>query len=307
MLKIVHTTGDDSLARVFVAELEDGARIECVESVQPPVPREEKWVLIVSTLKGCPVGCPICDAGDDYAGKLSAAQIQAQIDWLIQRRFPDGDVAIPKLKIQFARMGDPAFNRAVLEVLEALPSRYPRAGLLPSISSVAPVGCETFFDELIEVKNEFYGQGRFQMQFSVHTTDDTARRRLIPVRTWSLAQMADYGQRFFRPGDRKITLNFAPAISSALDERVLRETFDPERFLIKLTPINPTDAARQAGLVGLIDPANLEAAQAVAGRFRDVGFETLLSIGELRENEIGSNCGMYVTRLAASKGDCYVG
>lgn len=307
MLKIVHTTGDDSLARVFVAELADGARIECVESVQPPVPREEKWVLIVSTLRGCPVGCPMCDAGDDYAGKLSAADVQAQIDWLIQRRFPNGDVAIPKLKIQFARMGDPAFNLAVLEVLRTLPSRYPRAGLLPSISSVAPVGCEAFFDQLIDVKNEFYGNGRFQLQFSVHTSDDAARRRLIPARTWSLLQMAAFGQRFLSTGDRKITLNFAPARGWALDAHVIREAFDPERFLVKLTPINPTEAARQSGLVGLIDPADLKAARAVADRFRDVGFETLISIGELRENEIGSNCGMYVARLATSKGDCHVG
>ena len=58
-MRVVRTTGDDDLARVFVAELADGAHVEFVESVQPPVPREEKWVLIVSTLKGCPVGCSI--------------------------------------------------------------------------------------------------------------------------------------------------------------------------------------------------------------------------------------------------------
>ena len=45
-LRIVDSHGNDELARVFVAELADGALIEFAESVQPPFPREEKWVLI---------------------------------------------------------------------------------------------------------------------------------------------------------------------------------------------------------------------------------------------------------------------
>ena len=35
--------------------------------------------------------------------------------------------------------------------------------------------------------------------------------------------------------------------------------------------------------------------EAVAERFRDVGYETIVNIGELEENAICSNCGMYVT------------
>jgi len=35
-------------------------------------------------------------------------------------------------------------------------------------------------------------------------------------------------------------------------------------------------------------------------RFEGLGYETILSIGEVRENAIGSNCGMYVTGM---KGD----
>ena len=71
-LRILHTVGDDELARVFVAETDDGSRVEFVESIQPPHPREEKWVLIVSTLKGCPIGCPICDAGGSFRGQLTS-------------------------------------------------------------------------------------------------------------------------------------------------------------------------------------------------------------------------------------------
>jgi 23S rRNA (adenine2503-C2)-methyltransferase len=296
MLKIVHTQGDDDLARVYIAECDDGARIEFVESVQPPHPRHEKWVLIISTLKGCPVGCPICDAGGEYRGKLSFDEIMAQISALIDPRFPDGRIPIPKLKIQFARMGDPALNDEVLSVLRELPNRYEVPGLLPSISTVAPAGCDRFLEELIIVKNELYSGGRFQMQFSLHTTDETARRRLVPVKTWSMARMSAYGERFFSPGDRKITLNFAPAADQPLDPNALAQVFSPEKFLIKLTPINPTYAARKSGLEGLLDPSDPEACDRIVARFTALGYDTLLSIGELQENEIGSNCGMFVTR-----------
>lgn len=296
MLNVTYKTGKSDIARVYVAELEDGAPIEFVESVQPPFSRREKWVLIVSTLKGCPVGCPICDAGGYYRGKLSQNEILDQIDYLIRSRYPAGCVPVPKLKIQFARMGEPAFNRAVIDVLSGLPSRYQIPGLIPSISTVAPRGCDGFFEELLQVKENFYGGGKFQMQFSIHSTDEGARRRLIPIKTWSLEQMGRYGDRFFAPGDRKITLNFAPAVGNPLCPEDLLPWFSPDRFLVKLTPINPTQKSLEAGLEALVDPENEAACHAVKEGFERQGYDTILSIGELTENTIGSNCGMYISR-----------
>lgn len=296
-MRIVDGRGNDALARVFVAVLDDGSLIEFAESVQPPVPQDQKWVLIVSTLKGCPVSCPICDAGGDYRGRLSSDDILGQIDFLIRRRYPEGSVPVPKLKIQFARMGEPALNDAVLDVLRQLPSRYPAPGLMPCISTIAPSGRVRFFEELMAIKEALYGHGRFQMQFSVHTTCETARRRLIPTRTWSFAEIAAYGRRFFAPGDRKVTLNFAPARGLPLDPARLVNIFPPEVFAIKLTPINPTYASARAGIAGLLDPRDLPGCEREAERFRQAGFETILSIGELDENGIGSNCGMRVMAL----------
>ncbi|MCX5752989.1 MAG: radical SAM protein [Candidatus Krumholzibacteria bacterium] len=296
-MRIVDSTGDTDLANVFVAEFDDGSRVECAESVQPPVPRERKWVLIVSTLKGCPVSCPICDAGGNYQGALTAEEILQQIDFLIRRRFPLGVVSVPKLKIQFARMGDPAFNEAVLDVLRRLPLLYDAPGLMPCISTIAPVGRERFFEALITAKNALYPNGRFQMQFSIHTTCEATRRRLIPARIWSFAEISAYGSRFASHGDRKITLNFAPVRGLPLDPDRLADWFSPEIFAVKLTPINPTHAAARSGFVGLIDPGDRPGCERVADGFRVAGFETVLSIGELDENRIGSNCGMRVRAL----------
>ncbi len=297
-MRILDQTGDDALATVFVAELPSGARVEMVESLQPPRPRSEKWVLIVSTLDGCPVRCSFCDAGGQYGGKLSAAEILAQVDFLVRRRHPDGAVPSRMLKVQLARMGEPALNPAVLD---ALPSRVQAPGLLPSLSTVAPASCHAFFERLIEVKDRYYAGGRFQMQFSLHTTDPAVRRRHVPVRTWSMAAMAAWGDRFYRPGDRKITLNFATARGWPLEPAALLQHFSPERYLVKLTPINPTRAAGDRKLDGLIDPHDAAGAQAVVRRFQGHGYDTILSIGELDENRIGSNCGMYLARVRASE------
>ncbi len=54
--EIIASTGKEEVAIVYIAEFGEGKRIECVESLQPPIPREEKWVLLVSTMFGCPVG-----------------------------------------------------------------------------------------------------------------------------------------------------------------------------------------------------------------------------------------------------------
>ncbi len=298
-MKTIDEKGNPEVAHVVLVELDDGAVIECVESVQRPIPKSEKWVFIVSTLKGCPVKCPICDAGGHYRGKLSADEIFFQIETLLRRHAsPIGPLPTRRLKIQFARMGDPAFNDAVLEVLERLPSRFGE-GIQPSISTVAPHGCDRFLDAIIDIKNRYYGNGWFQMQFSVHTTDDERRRELIPIKTWPLAKLAEYGKRYFEIVDRKISLNFAPIEGYPVDPKVLKDLFSPDKFIIKLTPINPTYAAVSAGLKGQIDPFRPKTATAIAKRFASEGFETIISIGDLEENSIGSNCGMYVNRYHA--------
>ncbi|MBN1432594.1 MAG: radical SAM protein [Methanomicrobiaceae archaeon] len=296
-MKIIAEAGNDDIARVYIAETEDGKRIEFVESVQPPLTRSQKWVLIVSSLFGCPVGCRMCDAGGGYGGKLSADEIYAQIDYLVKKRFPDGNILVDKFKIQFARMGEPAFNPAVLEVLSSLKSRYNARGLIPSLSTIAPEGCDEFFKRLLEIKNEHY-RGMFQLQYSIHTTEPEMRKWLIPVKTWSFEKMKDYGEEFHDNGERKITLNFALGKNMKIDPAVLLEYFTPDAFLVKITPVNPTFRAMENRIdsyivPGVNSPEYCEE-NSITESLRDAGYDVIISIGELEENLIGSNCGQYL-------------
>lgn len=293
-MKLIGSTGKEDSAIVYILELDHGKLVECVESVQPPQPRSEKWVLLVSTMFGCPVGCAMCDAGGHYQGKLSAGQILDQIDFMVQRRYPDGAIPARQFKIQFARMGEPAMNQAVLEALQALPNRYAAPGLMPSISTVAPAGCDRFFEQLLITKNQHYLNGNFQMQFSLHTTDAALRDEIIPVRKWTFEQIADFGERFFSPADRKITLNFALAQDSPLDSNVLTKYFSPEKFLVKITPINPTYRAAEMNLSSHIDINAALTRDDTVESLRAAGYEVIVSIGNLEENQVGSNCGQYL-------------
>jgi len=293
-MKVIASTGREDIALVYIVELESGRLAECVESVQPPIPRGDKWVLLVSTMFGCPVGCAMCDAGGFYQGKPTAAEILSQIDFLVGQRFPDGKIPCKQFKIQFARMGEPALNPAVLDVLEELPRRYHAPGLMPSISTVAPASSEKFFERLLAIKQNLYPNGHFQFQFSLHTTDVSLRDSLIPVRKWSFAEMAAYGERFYAPGDRKITLNFALARQNPLDAEILLEHFSPGKYLVKITPLNPTYRAMENHLVSHINPSGADPRDEIVSALRRAGYEVIVSIGETEENQVGSNCGQYL-------------
>ncbi|OIP88332.1 MAG: radical SAM protein [Syntrophaceae bacterium CG2_30_49_12] len=300
-MKILASTGREDVAMVYMAEIEQGKLVEFVESVQPPLPREKKWVLIVSTLFGCPVKCLMCDAGSHYEGKLSREDIFAQIDFLVKKRFPNGSIPVDKFKIQFARMGEPSLNLNTLDVLEELPHRYNATGLIPSISTIAPTGTDRFFNRLIEIKNNNYSRGRFQLQFSIHTTDERLRDHIVPAKKWNFARLAEYGEEFYDKDDRKITLNFALAEETPVDPGILLRHFDPGKFLIKITPLNPTHQAVKNRLSSYIDPYHKEKDNQIVRELRASGYEVIVSIGEVEENHIGSNCGQYVTRHLKAK------
>jgi 23S rRNA (adenine2503-C2)-methyltransferase len=296
--------GDDTLARVYVArmrEVDPSSLVEFVESLQPPLPREQKWVLIVSSLFGCPAGCGMCDAGGRYRGRLTADEIIEQITFMVRRRYPGLRVPVPRFKIQFARMGEPLYNPALPEVLERLPGILDAPGLEPCLSTIAPRNCEPLLEEIRGIKDRLYTGGRFQMQFSIHSTDEAARERLLPVPRWDLARIADFGRRFHRPADKRITLNFTVIEGIPIEAAVLRRHFDPRRFLLKLTPLNPTERATANDLRSGFDPRDPDAAGPLIRELEREGFRVILSIGELRENQIGSNCGQFVTRLGEGR------
>lgn len=297
-MQVIYKTGNEKLAAVYIAQNSAGKLMEFVESVPPPYTLNQKWVLIISTLYGCPIKCKFCDAGNFYSGKPTTDEILFQIDHLVKNRFGDKKVPSKKFKIQFSRMGEPTFNPAVLDALIEIPKRYDAPGFYPSLSTIAPKGAEKFLYELIEIKNELY-KDHFQFQFSIHSTDEEQRNWLIPVKTWNFREMANFGEKFHKGNSQKVTLNFALAENSIVQPKILAKYFNPELFIIKITPVNPTYQATSNNYNA--KTRRKEAYHSIIDEFESIGYEVILSIGDLMENEIGSNCGQHVMNFLKNK------
>jgi 23S rRNA (adenine2503-C2)-methyltransferase len=302
-MEIVYTTGIEDLATVFVARTRGPVSplVEFVDGLEQGCPREEKWIINVSTQFGCPVRCVFCDAGGDFRGNCSADDILAQVKAAASGH-PESVSRCRKLKVHFARMGEPALNDAVLEAIERLPQTLPTPELWCCVATVAPAGRRAWFDSLAERQRRLF-PGRFQLQFSINSTDEAERRRLMPIPLEDLAWIAGRGDRHFRPGDRKLSLNFALARDIVFEPQSIIRLFDPAVFIVKLTPLNPTAASRDGGLRTVLRSEQAEQAMQHVELLRKAGFEVILSVGDAREDQIGSNCGQAV-RLYQAQSRC---
>ncbi len=300
-MEIISKQGDPELAEVYVARFrgDDRYMAEFVDARDPEQPKSKKWVIIVSTQFGCPVGCPMCDAGGDYAGDLTADEIVSQIDYAVEAHGGARLAAVEKFKVQFARMGEPALNPAVLDVLELLPRRYETSGLIPCIATTAPANACKWFERLIGTRHSVYAGRDFQLQLSINSTDESVRDRLMPYPKMDFEAVRNLIERFHIPGTRKAALNFALTKEAPVDPATIAKYFDPEKTCVKITPLNPTYRSRETGMDTALPPHAPEDCAELTERLGKLGFDVIVSIGDTRENEIGSNCGMAVRTIAA--------
>ena len=186
-MRVVSERSIGELGRLYLARV-SGERerlIEFVDTVEPGVPKSRKWVLNLSTQVGCVIGCRMCDGGAvGWRGNLSAAEIVAQVRRVVRDNPGLHARAHPEFEIQFARLGEPALNPAMPEALERLAREWGGPGLVASVSTVAPdaPAAADCLEEMRAIKDRLYGGGRFQLQFSAHSTDESARRRVMRAR-----------------------------------------------------------------------------------------------------------------------------
>ena len=294
-MRILSKNGRPELAQVYVAEMRGSPDylVEFVDACDPNIgDRRKKWVIIVSCQFGCPANCLMCDAGDYYRGNLTAEEMMEQVDQAVAgHAIRPADCA--KFKVQFARMGEPALNEEVLGALELLHKRFPN--VLPCIATIAPEGSQVWFEKLLDLRDRF---NDFQVQFSINTTDSKLRDRLMPFPKLSWDWIAGYGERFLRPGQRKPVLNFTLCPDWPVEAGVVKGVFSPEAFAIKLTVLNPTETGRKNGLTPheRYEQAKEEVCRK-ASELEACGFEVIRSVGNMEENEIGSNCGQAIRKI----------
>ena len=315
--------------RVIVSKLQDGTLIESTEmrdvtldgknhqivreTNDPTViwehlaPVTEKWLLTVSTQKGCCHKCHFCDVAPlGFNGNLSTEEILAQIHMLISSTPEIITNGTKKAKIGFARMGEPAHNLYnVLSVMTALRfdslTLHNKINWLPCFNSILPVktiehnSWKDVLDSVLQVKEEKFN-GFLHLQISCNSTDEKTRWRLFNGA--NVARIKDIIQYINTKTitNRTVTLNFISMQDVEFDaKKLLDYGLNKERFAVKLIPLNKTINATENGLKTVYNYSNYDALKAQENLLRAEGIP-IVTDAIAKCEEAGLCCGQLLRK-----------
>lgn len=213
----------------------------------------KEWVATISTQKGCPMKCKFCDCPRfGFYGNVSHDDLAYQIRTIL--RADAATYWTDRFNVHFARMGEPTFNREVLNftdrTLRKLVHEYINAKTIhPVVSTMLPKDNKDLMDYLLDwcfIKNHVYS-GEAGLQFSINSTDDFQRNAMFNGMSHSIEAIAKMAEQLPHPVGRKYTLNFAVTKDTILDAKKLDDLFDRNHWIVKLTPIHETRSAVDAG------------------------------------------------------------
>jgi len=205
--------------------------------------RAERWMIGVSVMSGCPVGCRFCATGQlPRWRRLGAGEIIDQIRFVLERRderFEDAK----EYKINYTRMGEPFLNTEQVK-LAVLWADLATPGVHQYISTIGIEGSDFSW-----IRNDA------TLQISLHSCDEKKRDWLIPYKR--KMSIADLG-KIRTESNLKTTLNLTLVDEQDFDIRILKDHFPKEEFFVKLSPINRNAISDSHGLGGgAIRTANL--------------------------------------------------
>lgn len=195
----IFKSSDDNVSK-FVFEKKDIA----VETVLYKYPTyEERTVICCSVQCGCPVGCKFCGTGKFFVRNLTSEEIIEQVKTAVEYTECNPE-NINKFQIMFMSMGEPFLNYTELvKAIKLLAFMYPNAQLL--ISTSAPKAMYQHISNFAALSIDIPQIG---LQFSVHESNDKARKELIPTQTCTLRQISALGEFWASFTGRKPFFNY---------------------------------------------------------------------------------------------------
>ena len=279
--------------------------IEHVEH-QEMLPLTEKWVITISTQYGCSMNCKFCDV--PKVGKGVNATYDDLKNQIITGLSLHSEIESTKrLNVHYARMGEPTWNKAVLDFTKNMRKElYPYIGrslIHPVVSTMLPKDnryLNEYLNEWMEIKNYNF-RGDAGLQFSINSTSDKERDDMFSGNSLSLTEISEIGKMIDFPKGRKITLNFAVADYEVNAEK-LRELFSPDKFVVKLTPMHKTHTALENGIKTDGDYTTMYPYIHIEESLKKVGFDVLVFIASDYEDLGRITCGNAI--LIGSLPDC---
>lgn len=279
--------------------------IEHVEH-QEMLPLTEKWVITISTQYGCSMNCKFCDV--PKVGKGVNATYDDLKNQIITGLSLHSEIESTKrLNVHYARMGEPTWNKAVLDFTKNMRKElYPYIGrslIHPVVSTMLPKDnryLNEYLNEWMEIKNYNF-RGDAGLQFSINSTSDKERDDMFSGNSLSLTEISEIGKMIDFPKGRKITLNFAVTDYEVNAEK-LRELFSPDKFVVKLTPMHKTHTALENGIKTDGDYTTMYPYIHIEESLKKVGFDVLVFIASDYEDLGRITCGNAI--LSGSLPDC---
>jgi 23S rRNA (adenine2503-C2)-methyltransferase len=255
----------------------------------PMVPLAEKWVITISTQYGCSMECQFCDVPKVGPGRN--ASIEDMVGQVKAAMSLHPEITETKrLNVHFARMGEPTWNPDVLACADWLRSLY-GFNVHPVVSTMMPCmnrHLQAFLTRWMQLKNYTY-DGNAGLQLSINSTDENERIDMFRDNAYCLESISDIMDGL-HPRGRKITLNFAIA-GYQIDPEVLLRWFDPDDYIVKLTPMHRTTTALAHGIETAGDYTEPYPYEHHEEALKKAGYEVLTFIAS-REEDLGRiTCG----------------
>lgn len=206
--------------------------------------RDERWMIGVSCMSGCPVGCKFCATGKLPRWRnLTATEIVQQVMFITGKHWIGQPYKSKEFKINYTRMGEPFLNiDAVRRAIDKINQKYP-----DTHHYVSTVGLRGSDFSWIE--------GNTTLQISLHSTNEDRRHELIPIN--NLMSIEELGQ-IRTKSNLKTTVNLTLVDEEDFDIEVLKKYFDPKYFFIKISPINENECSIENEMgSGIVEQLNL--------------------------------------------------
>lgn len=258
------------------------------------VPYQKKWLVTVSTQKGCTHKCRFCSVANlPFKGNLT----KDEIDWQIVNILKASPYVhtCEKVKIGFARMGEPAWNvDNVLASMKTLPllSRMMDRDFqwLPCFNSILPRQANVL-EKVIDFKESFY-KGNLHLQVSCNSTDEEQRKYLFGgADVMTIEEIISIVNK--TPiSKRTVTLNFIlmKGIEVSI-EKLMKMGLNKEKFTVKLIPLNNTDRAEDNNLETVVNYKKYDELVSMGDEFRKVGIPVVVDAVARCENSGSLCCG----------------
>jgi len=147
-----------------------------------------------------------------------------------------------------------------------------------------------FLNEWVEIENDNF-RGNAGLQFSINTTSDKLRKEIFNNNSLTLQEIAEIGKMLDMPKGRKYTLNFAIADNFEVDAEKLRDLFNPNKFMVKITPIHDTDNCKKNNLKTTKGYFDYTPYRKIEQDLINNGFDVLVFIPSIEEDTSRITCG----------------